>query len=128
MVRDRVADDQTARGIDAASEVEAVKTVALVLLLIVETAEVICAPSVAANDVDAARTVALVLAFTFAITDEATDDEAAVIAFVIDVEAEVTSDCKASEPEVRPAPVNVLLPKLQISDAVGAEPAPIVDT
>ena len=41
VVRDRVADDQTASGIDAANEVEAVNTVAFVFEFIVEMADVI---------------------------------------------------------------------------------------
>ena len=45
----------------------------------------------------------------------------AVIADAKLVEALVTSDCTASEPDERPAPVRVLEPKLQICEAVRLE-------
>ena len=76
-----------------------------------------------ASDVDADETTAFVLLLTAL----ATDEDAAVIAAPIEVDADTTSDCVASEPDVRPAPVSVLLPNDQMSDTVGAEPAAIVD-
>jgi hypothetical protein len=81
VVRDRVADAQTLSGMVAPSEVDAVKTVALVLLLIVVTAPdtwelvLVFTASVpdattCASEVDAARVVALVLVFTDVIAPE----------------------------------------------------------
>ena len=63
-----------------------------------------------ARDVEAARTVALV---------EAVPAE---IAAAKEVEAVVTSDCTASDPAERPAPVKVRVPYVQTSDAVRVEP------
>ena len=78
---ERDALDQTASGIDAANDVDAVRTVAFVFELIVEMAEAICefvllfteeaieddaaviaAPNVVANEVEAERTVEFVFA------------------------------------------------------------------
>jgi len=80
-VKVREADDQTARGIVAASDVEAVKTVAFVFALIVEIAEVICefvfaltlavpAEIAAANDDDALFTSLSVSALVAAVPAE----------------------------------------------------------
>jgi len=206
VVKERVALDQTLRGIVDANDVEAVSTVALVLVSIVDIAEATCVfvlpftelateleavviaaardddallvfaltavvPAViadaieeeallvlafmfVANEVDAASTVAFVLAFTlvpFAVIAEAIDDDAlfvfalmfeasdvdaartvllvfvftaevpAVIALAMDVDAVVTSDCRASVPEVSVPAVRVRAPKLQTWEAVRPE-------
>ncbi len=100
-VRVRPDEDQTARGIVAASDVEAVSTVAFVLASIVDTAEVIWE-------------------FVFALMPAASDEEAfktAVltpeIADANEVDAFVTSDCSANCPDVRFASVKSRVPKLQ---------------
>jgi hypothetical protein len=90
----RVADVQTLSGMFAAKDVDAVRTVALVLLLIVVTAEVMFAavaavPAVmfAASEVEAASTVAFVLALTAVVTaamfDESEVEAASIEAFVL---------------------------------------------
>jgi hypothetical protein len=132
VVRDLVVADQTAVGIVEASEVEAVKTVELVLLLIVVIAEeswefVLAFTSVvtlaipAANEVEAARIEAFVFAFTSVVTlavPSASEVEAlrivdaveavpAVIADAIEEEAVVTSDVFASVPTVSVASVRL---------------------
>ncbi len=90
VVRDRLAEDQTARGIVAPRDVDAVKTVALVLLLIVVIAEAM---------------VLLTAVVTAAMLVES------------EVEALVTSDCTARDPDERPAPVSVRVPLAQTSAA-----------
>jgi hypothetical protein len=92
VVRDLEALDQTARGMVAPSEVEAVKTVASVLLLIVDIAEAIWL-------------------LVFVLIADVLD----AIFAVRDVDAFVTSDKVAKEPEVRDAPVNVRVPLAQTS-------------
>ena len=64
----------------------------------------------AARDVEAVRTVALVLEFTLAVP--------AVIADASEVEAVVTSDVRANDPEVRVLSVRLRVAKVQTSDAV----------
>jgi hypothetical protein len=64
VVSERAPEDQTASGIVAANEVDAVSTVALVLLLIVLTAELICE-------------------FVFALIDATIDDDAALSAVIV---------------------------------------------
>ncbi len=83
-VRVRPADDQTAKGIVAASDVEAVSTVAFVLALIVEIAEEICE-------------------FVFALIPAASDDEAFATSVLT---AEIA---EASEDEAEPTTLFVLL-------------------
>jgi hypothetical protein len=91
VVRDREALDQTANGIVAPREVEAVSTVALVLVLMVVMAEamvaltaVVTAAIFVESEVEALRTVAFVLALTALVT--------AAIFVESEVEALVTSD------------------------------------
>ncbi len=86
VVRDLAAEDHTARGIVAPREVEAVNTVALVLLLIVVMAEaivaltaVVTAAMFVESEVDAFKTALLVFALTTPAIDE---DAVATIALV----------------------------------------------
>ncbi len=169
VVKDLAAEDHTARGMVAPREVEAVRTVAFVLLLIVVIAEAIVAftaevPAaiLAASEVEAFNTVLFVLeliavvllvmfvareveaastvAFVFVFTTPAIDEDAVVtMAFVFaftavvtaailvesEVEALVTSDCTAREPDERVASVRFLVPYVHTSAAV-REPPPLV--
>jgi hypothetical protein len=132
VVRDRVAFAQTANGIVAASEVEAVNTVAFVLLLMVVIAEA----SAFVIDVEAFPTTLFVLA----LTELATEVEAAVIAaakvdvaeattaFVLlftFVVSAVTFAAVAKVPEVRVASVRSRVAKLHICEAVAPPPPPV---
>jgi hypothetical protein len=131
VVRDLVAEDQTARGIAEASDDEAAKIDALVFVLIV----VMLLAILAAREVEARSTVALVLALTapvLLVILAASEVEAfktvklvfaftsavpAMILAASEVEALVTSDCTARDPDVSPAPVSVLVPLVQTSAA-----------
>ena len=98
VVRERVPDDQTLRGILDARDVDAVNTVASVWELMVEMAEVswelvlelteavpavIFAPIFEANDEDALPTTLLVFVFTLAGIFTARDDDAAAITLAV---------------------------------------------
>jgi len=130
-VRVREADDQTARGIVAANEVEAVRTVAFVFASIVDTAKVIWlfvfVLIFVATDVEAAVISAAsvdVAVFTMLLVFALTALVPALIADASDVEAFATSDCSAREPDVRFPSVKSRVPKLQTWDAVRPELPP----
>jgi hypothetical protein len=97
----------------AAREVEALETIVFVFPFILD-----------ANDVEAVPTVLAVFEFIFELSDEEafptivfvfalTAVVPAEIAEASEVEADVTSDWSASEPDESPAPVSVREPKLQ---------------
>jgi len=112
-VRVREPAAQTLAGIDAMelaieeseepSEEDAASTVLFVLALMTE-----------AREVDAVRTVASVLLFTLAVPAEIADPSEEVAVW--------TSDRVARLPEVRPAPVRVLVPLVQTSEASVPKP------
>ena len=77
------------------------------------------------REVEAANTVALVLVFTLVAIPEMLEPKEVLAAKMEELVLElteavspVTSDCRAKEPEERPAPVKVRVPKLQTWEAV----------
>jgi hypothetical protein len=101
VVSDRTVFVQTFVGIDEIKDVEAVKTVASVLLFIV----------VIADEIVLARDVLALSTLMFVVASVAPRD----------VDAVVTSACVAKEPELRDAPVNVLVELFQTAFAIVEE-------
>ena len=95
-------------------DVDALPTTVLVFVLTAEVMPEVWALVLAlmfeASDVDAARIAALVFAFTLVLP--------VVMAAASEVEAVVTSDVRASDPEVRVLSVRFRVAKVQTSDAV----------
>jgi hypothetical protein len=128
VVRERVAEDQTLRGMVEAREVEAVRTIASVWVLMVDIALVmlLLTPAIEAPRDDEAAKTLLLTVVTFPLTVARVEpkllDAAKTLPFVVLilvlavasvaprlVEALVTSDCTARDPAVSPAPVRVLV-------------------